>query len=495
MDYRNDEQDRVPQPEEGGTLPNNKEDWDRTGEELVPELQEEVPSPEMGDMEEEIRKFVYRQGILNGALEVNPNSLPSAETSVPLGGAVSNNPYESRDAREMMDAAEVRRMIADVTNARLSAYIHSEKKRNSFRRMFWIASILLVALVGFLSGYTLYMMRWDYVKQIQRGLDAFSQKYESEIAAQKLSMDAGTIKDVYKATLPSVVAVNVKTYGLYEGFSNGTGFFVAESDDYFDVVTNYHVIENFTTIELEYLGQYNLGSAEIVGSDAVRDIALLRIRKADIDPEILTMIKVIPVADSSKVEVGEQVMALGNPLGYSNTATLGIVSAVDRRVDSELLAKYIQTDAAINPGNSGGPLVNMKGELIGVNTVKVGVRSRIEGIGFAIPSNTVMKLVEQISDKGFADRPLLGISGREYASFDLEGVMIVDVKEDTPAERAGLLAGDIITAIGGYAVRNVMGLNTYLAESDLGSVIKLSYIRGGKEFTVDVKLDTARGRD
>lgn len=485
MIYGNDDQDRIDDYNPDDVLPNDndKEKWERSENRPVPELQEQEHTPEMEDVEEEIRKFVYRQGILNGALEVDPNATPSDGPSAPLRRSDS------------LSQSEIRSMISEVAGAKMGEYIRQEKKKQAVRRWFWVLSIVLFTAVGFVSGYALYMTRWDYAKEIERGMNVFAQKYEAELSAQKLSMDAGTVKDVYKATLPSVVAVKVKTYGVYEGLSNGTGFVVAETDDYFDVVTNYHVIENFNSIELEYLGRYDLGSAEIVGSDAVRDIALLRIKKANIQPEIQAMIKVIPVADSSKVEVGEQVMALGNPLGYANTATLGIVSAVDRRVDSELLAKYIQTDAAINPGNSGGPLVNMKGELIGVNTVKVGVRSRIEGIGFAIPSNTVMKLVNQISDKGFADRPLLGIAGREFQSYNVQGVTIVDVMEDTPAERAGLKEGDIIVAIDGFGVYNVMGLNTYLAESDLGSVIKITYLRNNEEFTVDIKLDKARGRE
>lgn len=181
--------------------------------------------------------------------------------------------------------------------------------------------------------------------------------------------------------------------------SSGSGVVIEQSDDYIYLLTNYHVIENSKQLSVTFIDNQTY-SAEIVGYDSDNDIAVLKVAKSDMSDETLNEIAIAQIGDSSKLQVGEQVVAIGNALGYGQSVTTGIISAVDRSIatDSSQEAKtYIQTDAAINPGNSGGALMNMNGELIGINTAKI-ASTNIEGMGYAIPIQRILEIIGDISN-------------------------------------------------------------------------------------------------
>ncbi len=255
------------------------------------------------------------------------------------------------------------------------------------------------------------------------------------------------------------------------------------------IVTNYHVIKGADEIRVRlYDGrEYD---AELVGGDEMADVALLKLAKA----KNLTQIK---VADSDQLRVGDFTVAIGNPFGLGQTVTSGIVSALGRSgLNVENFENFIQTDAAINSGNSGGALVNLNGELIGINTAILGPNGGNIGIGFAIPSNMMKNLTEQILEFGEVKRGMLGVQGGEVTSELAEalgyesskGAFIGQVVPDSAADKAGLKAGDIIVSVNGKSISTFSELRAKVATLGAGKKVTLGVIRDGKDKTFDVTL-------
>ena len=316
---------------------------------------------------------------------------------------------------------------------------------------------------------------------------------------------------VAESVLPSVVGItveyNVSSFGQ-SGIATATGSGVIISEDGY-IITNNHVINaesssiyyqvtEATSIKVHLYGdsddvQYE---AEVVGSDSTSDLAVLKIES---DQE-LTAIK---IGDSDNLRVGEFVMAVGNPLGLDSSVTCGVISALNREVTDSDGNTYltIQTDAAINSGNSGGTLVNSKGELIGINSLKLSNSSSsettIEGIGFAIPVNSSMDIIDQLIEYGTVRRPYIGISGSSLTEALSErynypvGVYVESVEEGGPAEEAGLEVGDVITEVDGQAVESVEEINTIKNTYSIGDTISLTVYRNNDYITVDVTLGEA----
>jgi serine protease Do len=268
----------------------------------------------------------------------------------------------------------------------------------------------------------------------------------------------------------------------------GTGFFIS-SDGY--ILTNNHMVENsvktiiFSIQEKEY-------TAKIVGTDPLTDLALLKI-----DDKNLPFAE---LADSSQLQVGEWVLAIGNPWGLEHTVTAGIVSSKGRQlgIPGMPYQDFIQTDAAINPGNSGGPLVNMKGEVVGINSIiysPQGSGGNI-GIGFAIPSSIAKKVVSQLKENGKVIRGYLGVKAQLITSDDKnalklksnQGALLIEVEPDTPAEKAGLKRYDVITEINGQPVKDHNDLGFKIADFRPGTTIEIKVIRDGKEKSLTAKL-------
>ncbi|MEZ8094923.1 Do family serine endopeptidase [Photobacterium swingsii] len=267
----------------------------------------------------------------------------------------------------------------------------------------------------------------------------------------------------------------------------GSGVVVDAKKGY--VVTNHHVIEGADKIMVQ-LADGREVSAELIGSDKMSDIALLKLEDAD----NLTEIK---IADSDSLRVGDFAVAIGNPFGLGQTVTSGIISALGRSgLNIENFENFIQTDAAINSGNSGGALVNLNGELIGINTAILGPNGGNVGIGFAIPANMVKNLSEQILEFGEVKRGVLGVQGGELnnelaEAFGYEtnhGAFVSQVMPDSAAQKAGLKAGDIITSINGKAIRTFGELRAKIATLGAGKTVKLGVVRDGKKKEFNVTL-------
>ncbi len=267
----------------------------------------------------------------------------------------------------------------------------------------------------------------------------------------------------------------------------GSGFIVSK-EGY--ILTNHHVVGEADKIEVT-LKDGREFEAKVIGSDPKSDVALIQIKGAKDLP-------VLPLGDSESLEIGEWVMAVGNPFGLSHTLTVGVVSAKGRTsVGITDYEDFIQTDAAINPGNSGGPLINMRGEAVGINSAIFSKSGGYMGIGFAIPINMVKMIKEQLIAHGKVDRGYLGIGIQDLSrelleSFgldaDTEGVLISQVYEDSPAEKHGLKRGDVLIQMNGRPVKDVGHFRNMIAMTMPGTDIDLTLIRKGKQKTVKVKL-------
>ncbi|WP_195962072.1 S1C family serine protease, partial [Clostridium perfringens] len=298
-----------------------------------------------------------------------------------------------------------------------------------------------------------------------------------------------TVPQVVEKVTPAVVGVSTKSlvrdqfFNVKEQEGLGSGFIINE-EGY--VVTNYHVINGAQEVKVIFSDGKEV-NAKVVNYDAERDIAVIKIT------DDVKMPGIAQLGDSSTVKAGEEVIAIGNPLGkeFSSTVTKGIVSSPNRKMKTENgnVLDYIQTDAAINPGNSGGPLINSKGEVIGINTAKK-VGEDIEGIGFAIPINEVKTRLGSLS------KPILklGITARtvtpELAKENKleEGVYVVGVQEFSPAEKAGLKIGDLIVEFGGKRVKTLEELNQVKSQYNDGDSVPVEIIRDGKKVNLNLIL-------
>lgn len=316
-----------------------------------------------------------------------------------------------------------------------------------------------------------------------------------------LSDYSNTAVSVAQKVLPSVVGITVtysinSFWGESTGEATGSGIIISE-DGY--IVTNNHVIANesssyyqiteATGIKIHLYGDEAEYEAKVVGSDPYSDLAVLKIEKEGLPAAT--------IGNSDTVLVGEFVMAIGNPLGMDSSVTCGVVSATNRELTDSDGKSYvtIQTDAAINSGNSGGALVNAKGEVIGINTLKLS-GSGIEGMGFSIPINSTTKIISQLTEKGEVVRPYIGIAGSSVTDsvsevvrkqYELpEGIYVNSVEKDSPAEKAGIQQGDIITEIEGKAVKSVSELNNIKNTYDVGTEVTLKITR--KKESMDIKL-------
>lgn len=271
-----------------------------------------------------------------------------------------------------------------------------------------------------------------------------------------------------------------KTHG------QGTGFIISK-DGY--ILTNNHVVDSADTITV-ILSDEKEYEAELIGADPQSDVALIKI---DTGKNLPTL----PLGDSDKLEVAEWVIAIGNPFGLSQTVTVGVVSAKGRnRVGLNDYENFIQTDAAINPGNSGGPLLNVRGEVVGINSALFSRTGGYMGIGFAIPINMVKTIEDQLHNHGSVTRGWLGVViqdvnkdlAESFGLKEVKGILISDVQEDSPADKAGLAQGDVIMKLQGVELKDVSDLRNRIALILPGTKVPVDVIRDGKNKTISVAI-------
>lgn len=296
--------------------------------------------------------------------------------------------------------------------------------------------------------------------------------------------------------------VVVQTYKGNQQISTGTGFVYKMDDKYGYIITNNHVVDNGDKFDILFTSE-KISEATVLGKDVYADLAVLKISKENVT-------NVANIGKSADVRIGDTVFTIGAPVGseYIGTVTKGIISGKDRMVSVTLanntgdyIMNVMQTDAAINPGNSGGPLVNINGEVIGINSLKL-VEEQIEGIGFSIPIDDAMEFVKKLEKGEQIVRPMLGVSlidkTETYGLYSYgiivdkkspDGVVIGEVSADSPAQKAGLQKGDIITKVDDNKITSRAKLRYELYKHSVGDTIKVTYYRDGKEDSVTVKLD------
>jgi serine protease Do len=331
----------------------------------------------------------------------------------------------------------------------------------------------------------------------------------SDTAVDKTATGTGVVADltdvsaIAEETMPSIVAItNVGTvtyrsfFGqaqTYESESCGSGIIIAQDADYIYIVTNNHVVSGADSLTVQFVDDTTV-TCEIQGTDSSDDLAVVKAKISSIDQDTLNSIKVATVGDSDSLKVGEATVAIGNALGYGQSVTTGIVSALGRTVtvsdstySSETVTNtnLIQTDAAINPGNSGGALLNSKGEVIGINSAKYS-DTDVEGIGYAIPITDAMEIVNQLIETGTVtstQTAYLGIKGTDvsqdmYQVYGMPlGVYVYSVISGSGAENAGLRQGDIITGMDGQTVSTMDELQSLLKSYEAGDTVTLTVER------------------
>ena len=375
-----------------------------------------------------------------------------------------------------------------------------------------VTSYILIALAALIIGMTL-GTRYEvtsYTRAQEIGQDNYTTAADTIIPGKNIFADIAAKVDAGVVLVTSQIEIQSSTdpifpfddpffrffFGDYFSIPNqqprtqegyGSGFIVTE-DGY--VVTNEHVIHNATKIEVTVTDQEEPLPAEVVWSDYDSDLAILKI-KAD------RKFQPIRMGDSDKIRPGDWAIAIGNPFGFEHTVTKGVISALGRPITipatgsgsrARTYANLIQTDAAINPGNSGGPLLNIDGEVIGINTA---VSLQGQGIGFAIPVNEVKGIVKTLQEEGEIVQPWLGIHyyemtsklKEEYKAYfnltELNGVMISRVVKDSPADEAGLRANDIITRIDGEEIIKLDDVKRIISSKKIGDKIRIDIIRNG----------------
>ncbi len=316
------------------------------------------------------------------------------------------------------------------------------------------------------------------------------------------------VTEVVDHAMPSIVSItNHLTYNYYyytkEADASGSGIIIGSNESELLVVTNYHVIEGNDGITVTFTDGSDV-TAQVKGTDANRDLAVIAVKIEDLNQETLETIAIAKMGDSDSLKVGEPVIAIGNALGYGQSVTTGVVSALDREMKMENVnGTFIQTDAAINPGNSGGALLNINGEVIGINSNKIG-GSTVEGMGYAIPISAAKPIIEELSLKETRvllpeeEQGYLGISGATTTAQEImyygypEGVYVAKVYEDTAAEKAGVQQGDFIVSFDGESIRSMQGLANKLCYYAAGSTVEIEVMRqnarGYQKITLEVTL-------
>lgn len=394
----------------------------------------------------------------------------------------------------------------------------------------WAVVIAMALVFGLVAGGT--MMGVNVVGNLLFNRNArTTQLTQTETtggsdASGQTDGNSGTVSDVAANAMPSLVTISTMTveemrnfFGgtqQYEVQGAGTGVIVGENDEELLIATNYHVVEGASSLSVGFIDEHSVEAA-VKGTDVNNDLAVVAVKLSDIPDETMNQIKIATIGDSDTLQLGDQVVAIGNALGYGQSVTSGYVSALDRDLtltygDGTTIEStgLIQTDAAINSGNSGGALLNMKGELIGINEAKSSSSSSgasVDNIGFAIPIDKAQESLQEMMNMETREKvdedqaSYIGIRGSDVSSEAIQlynvpaGAVVVEVVEDGPAAKAGIEAGDIITELDGRTISGMSQLQQtlqyYAAGEKVDIVIQRSGDNGYVEKTVTVTLGSA----
>ena len=417
-------------------------------------------------------------------------------------------------AEELEEEKNEEEIVTEQPTKRVELKNNTKKKRKKVKGF---ASMVAAGVVGSVLTltvlpYTNYLDNFQQVDEKQT-LGITQQNANSEVntvtaqptSAKSSSSIADTVEQLSKTIVGIVNYQQRQSRGLYGSSSSqnvesgtGSGVIFQKNNETAYIVTNNHVVEGATKLEVSLYNGEKV-SAEIVGTDALTDLAVLKIDSKHVEA-------IAQFGDSSTLRPGDQVYAIGNPLGldFARTVTEGIVSAINRSIAVSTSAgnwetNVIQTDAAINPGNSGGALINPEGLVIGINSLKIS-ESGVEGLGFAIPSNDLLPIVNELIDNGKVERPYLGVGLADLTEVPQlywenlpesvkEGVMITAVEPNSAAAIGGLEAQDVIVTMNGTKIANSSELRKFLySDVKIGDEVKFEVYRDGKLTTVNVKL-------
>lgn len=304
------------------------------------------------------------------------------------------------------------------------------------------------------------------------------------LATASPAMGASTIADLVERVKGAVVSIDtlarrpgqIVEFDGVGGGQRGVGSgYVLDPNGY--VVTNFHVVRGAAAIRVNFSNGRQF-PARVLGADPANDLALLKIEASGL--------QALRFAPHDRIRVGEWVVAIGSPLGFAHTVSVGIISALNRGISLNERVNFLQTDAAINPGNSGGPLLNLNGEVVGVNTA---VSTRGQGIGFSIPAWTVENVVSQLRNSGRVTRAWIGVSIRDHA--EGPGALVLQTTEGGPADRGGLQGGDVVVGVDGQGVRTTRDFISLLNDHRPGQSVRLEVLRQGQRRQLSVQLQAA----
>ena len=425
-----------------------------------------------------------------------------------------------------------------------------KRNKNSFQKKAGTTAALAV-IFGLVASFVFQTANFTADRFLNRGKSSVQIKTTDSVDLQETASDDstadkvlsdsenGTVAAVAQASMPSVVAITTVSvqeipsfFGYsshqYKSASTGSGIIVGDNDDELLIATNNHVVDGATTLSVCFIGDdvanaetetVNAGdngdlnvedavSAKIKGTDADNDLAVVAVKKSDIPEDTLNQIKIAQIGSSDDLAVGQQVVAIGNALGYGQSVTSGWISALNRTIstdDGTNSTGLIQTDAAINPGNSGGALLNMKGELIGINSAKY-ADSAVEGMGYAIPISKAKPILEELmnretrekvdsSKKGYLGVSLANLTTEAIEMYNMPtGAFVRSVEDDSPAQEAGICKGDIIVKFDGQKVSDgddlLDKLQYYKSGEKIEAVIARATNGEYEENTIELTLGT-----
>ncbi len=354
---------------------------------------------------------------------------------------------------------------------------------------FGILGILLGAALVYGVFYFFLVPHTEEAEPEEIALEEKNDVSEDVLPPPSVRETESDLAEVVEQVMPAVVGVSSRfdfaEFGgqQFEQTESGSGVIISP-DGY--IITNHHVIQNAEEINI-IMPDKGLFEAQLIGSDPMTDLALIRI-----DESNLTY---APLADSGLARVGETVLAIGNPLGLQQTVTAGIISAVERQVmipGTDYAYTFIQTDAVVNPGNSGGPLVNLAGEVVGINTAKIALPG-VEGIGFSVPSNTVDRVIRDFLEHRKVLRPHMGVIIEDWLDYDDPapdmGIQLIEVVPGSPADQAGLAPGDIIVAIDENKIAFLAQLFDIMLYYYPGDTVMITFYRAGEEKQAQLTFD------